>query len=100
EAVRFADAVKTLDGLGVTTFVEVGPGGVLSGMAQGCLDEAVTVPVLRGERPERRALVTALAQLHTYGVTVDWRQFFAGARKTDLPTYAFQHERYWVEAPE
>ncbi|MER7915696.1 MULTISPECIES: type I polyketide synthase [unclassified Streptomyces] len=100
EAVRFADAVKTLDGLGVTTFVEIGPGGVLSGMAQGCLDEAVTVPVLRGERPERRALVTALAQLHTYGVTVDWRQFFAGARKTDLPTYAFQHERYWVEAPE
>ncbi|QHC27668.1 type I polyketide synthase [Streptomyces sp. HF10] len=100
EAVRFADGVRTLHDLGVTTFVEVGPGGVLSGMAQGCLDEAVTVPVLRGERPERRALVTALAQLHTYGVAVDWSVFFAGARKIDLPTYAFQHERYWVEAPE
>ncbi|MEU7466927.1 type I polyketide synthase, partial [Streptomyces griseofuscus] len=48
EAVRFADGVRTLHDLGVTTFVEVGPGGVLSGMAQGCLDEAVTVPVLRG----------------------------------------------------
>ncbi|WKE67697.1 type I polyketide synthase [Streptomyces sp. WP-1] len=100
EAVRFADGVRTLHDLGVTTFVEVGPGGVLSGMAQGCLDEAVTVPVLRGERSERRALVTALAQLHTYGVAVDWSVFFAGARKIDLPTYAFQHERYWVEVPE
>ncbi|MGM0351674.1 type I polyketide synthase, partial [Streptomyces sp. Adlamb9] len=100
EAVRFADGVRTLRDLGVTTFVEVGPGGVLSGMAQGCLDEAVTVPVLRGERPERQALVTALAQLHTYGVVVDWSVFFAGARRTELPTYAFQHERYWVDAPE
>nr|WP_269820338.1 type I polyketide synthase [Streptomyces sp. CMSTAAHL-2] len=100
EAVRFADGVRTLHDLGVTTFVEIGPGGVLSGMAQGCLDEAVTVPVLRGERPERHALVTALAQLHTYGVAVDWGVFFAGARRTELPTYAFQHERYWVDAPE
>ncbi|MFJ3644660.1 type I polyketide synthase [Streptomyces murinus] len=100
EAVRFADGVRTLHDLGVTTFVEIGPGGVLSGMAQGCLDEAVTVPVLRGERPERHALVTALAQLHTYGVVVDWGVFFAGARRTELPTYAFQHERYWVDAPQ
>ncbi|WP_265536936.1 SDR family NAD(P)-dependent oxidoreductase, partial [Streptomyces sp. NEAU-H33] len=100
EAVRFADGIETLHGLGVTTFVEVGPGGVLSGMAQGCLEDIVTVPVLRAERPERSALVTALAQLHTWGVPVDWEVFFAGARRTGLPTYAFQHERYWVESPE
>ncbi|MER5603897.1 type I polyketide synthase, partial [Streptomyces sp. NPDC002265] len=100
DAVRFADGIKTLGELGVTTFVEIGPGGVLSGMAQGCVDDVVTVPVLRADRAERQALVTALAQLHTHGVSVDWNAFFAGARKTDLPTYAFQHERYWVDAPE
>ncbi|WP_449335117.1 type I polyketide synthase [Streptomyces klenkii] len=100
EAVRFADGVRTLSDLGVTTFVEIGPGGVLSGMAQGCVDGALTVPLLRADRPERQALVTALAQLHTHGVPVDWSVFFSGARTTDLPTYAFQHERYWVETPE
>ncbi|GLJ92931.1 hypothetical protein GCM10017589_55420 [Streptomyces poonensis] len=99
EAVRFADGVRTLHELGVSTFVEIGPGGVLSGMAQECLEEPVAVPVLRGDRPERQALVTALARLHTVGVPVDWGVFFAGARRTDLPTYAFQHERYWVDAP-
>ncbi|OEJ42879.1 polyketide synthase [Streptomyces agglomeratus] len=100
ETVRFADSVRTLHDLGVKTFIEIGPGGVLSGMAQGCVDDIVTVPVLRADRPERQAVVTALAHLHTHGVSVDWSSFFAGARKTDLPTYAFQHERYWVDAPE
>ncbi|QLE75754.1 SDR family NAD(P)-dependent oxidoreductase [Streptomyces rectiverticillatus] len=100
EAVRFADGIRTLHDLGVTAFVEIGPGGVLSGMAQTCLDEAVTVPVLRADRPERQALVTALAHLHTHGVPVDWSAFFSGARKADLPTYAFQHERYWLDARE
>ncbi|TWV53834.1 SDR family NAD(P)-dependent oxidoreductase, partial [Streptomyces misionensis] len=97
EAVRFADGVETLHGLGVRTFVEIGPGAVLSGLAQDCVDGVVTVPVLRGDRSEPRALVGALAQLHTCGVSVDWGVFFAGARRTGLPTYAFQHERYWVE---
>ncbi|MER5466867.1 type I polyketide synthase, partial [Streptomyces sp. NPDC002668] len=99
EAVRFADGVRTLGDLGVTTFVEVGPGGVLSGMVQGCLDGAVTVPAVRSGSPEPEAITGAVAQLHVHGVPVDWRAFFAGrgARRADLPTYAFQHQRYWLE---
>ncbi|WP_435840894.1 type I polyketide synthase, partial [Streptomyces cinnamoneus] len=100
EAVRFADGVQTLHGLGVTTFVEVGPGGVLSGMTQNCLDEAVTVPVLRADRPEPLAVVTALGQLHTHGVSPDWNAFFPHGKHVDLPTYAFQRERYWLDAPQ
>ncbi|MGW3205971.1 type I polyketide synthase, partial [Streptomyces sp. NPDC001135] len=99
EAVRFADGVRTLHELGVTTFVEIGPGGVLSGMAQGCVDDVVTVPVLRADRPEPQALTTAYAQLHVNGAEVDWHAFFPGARRVDLPTYAFQRERYWLDAP-
>ncbi|WP_191878744.1 polyketide synthase dehydratase domain-containing protein, partial [Streptomyces filipinensis] len=103
EAVRFADGVRTLYGLGVTTFVEIGPGGVLSALAQGCLDEdadIVTVPALRADRPEPYAVTTACAQLHVAGVEVDWQAFFPGARRVDLPTYAFQRERYWLDVPQ
>ncbi|MEU6071936.1 SDR family NAD(P)-dependent oxidoreductase [Streptomyces sp. NPDC047082] len=99
EAVRFADGIETLHELGVTTFVEIGPGGVLSGMAQGCVDDIVTIPVLRADRPEPQALTTAYAQLHVSGAEVDWHAFFPGARRVDLPTYAFQRERYWLDAP-
>ncbi|RRQ77931.1 type I polyketide synthase, partial [Streptomyces griseofuscus] len=100
EAVRFADGVRTLHELGVTTFVEIGPGGVLSALAQGCVDDIVTVPAVRADRPEPQAVVTALAELHVHGVSPDWRAVFPGARRVDLPTYAFQYERFWLEAPE
>ncbi|MYR19329.1 acyltransferase domain-containing protein, partial [Streptomyces sp. SID6137] len=98
EAVRFADGVRTLGELGVTTFVETGPGGVLSAMAQGCLDGAVTVPSTRSGSPEPEAITGAVARLHVLGVPVDWAAFFAGrgARRAELPTYAFQHQRYWL----
>ncbi|MER5604176.1 acyltransferase domain-containing protein, partial [Streptomyces sp. NPDC002265] len=103
EAVRFADGVRTLHDLGVTTFVEIGPGGVLSALAQGCLDDdadIVTVPVVRTDRAEPQSVVTALAELHVHGLSPDWQALFPGARRVDLPTYAFQYERYWLDAPE
>ncbi|WP_344314613.1 SDR family NAD(P)-dependent oxidoreductase, partial [Streptomyces rhizosphaericus] len=106
EAVRFLDGVRALTRQGVTTFLEVGPDGVLSAMAQDCLTERaepasapVTVPVLRKDRSEAAALITALAQLHAHGADVAWASAFDGleARRVDLPTYAFQRRRYWIE---
>nr|AUO14845.1 Malonyl CoA-acyl carrier protein transacylase [Amycolatopsis sp.] len=98
EAVRFADAVRTLETEGVTTFLELGPDGVLSAMARETLGRnCVAVPGLRRDRSEERALLSALSTVHVHGAQVDWAPFFPGATRVDLPTYAFQRSRYWLD---
>jgi acyl transferase domain-containing protein/thioesterase domain-containing protein/acyl carrier protein len=105
--VRLLDGMRTLEALGVTTFLELGPGGVLSAMGQDCLsDEAQArsafLPVLRKDRHEVETLIKALGGLHAEGHELDWKSVFGlfGARRLELPTYAFQRERYWIDAPQ
>ncbi|GAB1818696.1 type I polyketide synthase [Herbidospora sp. RD11066] len=92
--VRFADAVTTMAGLGVTVFVEIGPDGTLSAMGGAVLD-AHFVPMLNPALPAREAVLTGLAQAHVLGVTVDWAAVLPAGRRVDLPTYAFQYQRFW-----
>ncbi|GAB3874922.1 hypothetical protein GCM10027610_144450 [Dactylosporangium cerinum] len=98
EAVRFADGVAWLSGNGVSRFLEVGPSGVLTAMAQQCLTgETVLAPALRKDRDEPTSLLHALATLHVNGIGIDWAPALPAGGHVDLPTYAFQHERYWLE---
>ncbi|KUJ37103.1 polyketide synthase, partial [Streptomyces albus subsp. albus] len=100
DAVRFLDGVRTLEAQGVTTFVELGPDGVLSAMGEECATRTETafVPALRTGRPETEALTTALARAYVRGVQVDWAACYAGtgALRVELPTYPFQHQRFWL----
>ncbi|MGW7467773.1 SDR family NAD(P)-dependent oxidoreductase, partial [Streptomyces xantholiticus] len=101
-AVRFADGIATLAGLGVTAFVELGPDGTLAGLTGECLADTegvVVVPVLRKDRAEKRSLLAALGAVHAHGVGVDWEGFLPGSGVVELPTYAFQRERFWLDAP-
>ncbi|MEU9508679.1 type I polyketide synthase, partial [Micromonospora sp. NPDC048170] len=104
QPVRFADGVAALRGQGVDTFLEVGPDATLTAMvADVVADGAVRrIPVLRRDRAEVDVLTSALGQLWVAGVPVDWAAYHgqAGARPraVDLPTYAFDHQRYWINA--
>ncbi|HEU5472564.1 MAG TPA: SDR family NAD(P)-dependent oxidoreductase, partial [Actinophytocola sp.] len=94
DAVRFADGLATLDANGVTRFVEVGPDGVLSAL----VGAGVAIPGMRAGRDEVSTLLTAVATAWVNGVTVDWTAVQPGGRPVDLPTYAFQRDRYWLAA--
>ncbi|WP_433073797.1 type I polyketide synthase [Dactylosporangium sp. CA-052675] len=93
--VLFADDVAAMRAEGVDTFVEVGPDAILVPHLPS--DEAVVVASLRRDRDEATSLLAALAGLYVNGVPVDWDAVFAGTapRRVDLPTYAFQRQRYW-----
>jgi malonyl CoA-acyl carrier protein transacylase/acyl carrier protein len=102
EPVRFAEAVAALRDADADTFVEVGPGTALCAMGAQCAgpgDDVVWIPGLRGGAGEPVSAVGALAGMWTRGVAVDWPRWFGGGRRVDLPTRAFQHQRYWLSAP-
>ncbi|MFE5908516.1 type I polyketide synthase [Streptomyces wedmorensis] len=103
QAVRFHDGLRTLREHDVTTFLELGPDGVLSAMAQDAVGDQTVgdgfIPALQRDGHEPLTAVTALARLHARGVPVTWTALFEGAspRRVELPTYAFQHRRFWVD---
>ncbi|MFD0415268.1 type I polyketide synthase [Streptomyces sp. NPDC127108] len=81
------DAMGLLGSQGVRSCLRLGPGEDLAGLlGQEC-------------GTGLRGLLTALAHLYVKGVPVGWDRMLAdcGARLVDLPTYAFQHQRYWPE---
>ncbi|WP_160310969.1 type I polyketide synthase, partial [Streptomyces sp. 150FB] len=103
--VEFEPAVRELAGDGFTAFVECSAHPVLAMGVQGVLDAAVEAPTVvvgslrRGEGGTGRFLVS-LAEAFVRGVPVDWRRALGEGRQlVDLPTYAFQRSRYWLDAP-
>ncbi|WP_084960249.1 type I polyketide synthase [Thermoactinospora rubra] len=93
QPVRFADGLRTMREEGVTHFLEVGPGQALSALVL----DGEAVPLLPGDQPEPEAVLAAVARLHCEGVPVDWRSVYGRRRLVELPTYAFQRRRYWLE---
>nr|WP_231500434.1 SDR family NAD(P)-dependent oxidoreductase [Saccharothrix sp. NRRL B-16314] len=100
QPVRFMNGVRTLQAEGVTKFFELGPDGVLTAMARQSLDDddIVFASTLRARHAEPETFAGFLAQAHFAGAPIDWPAFYAdtGARRVELPTYAFQRERYFL----
>ncbi|HEV2779515.1 MAG TPA: beta-ketoacyl synthase N-terminal-like domain-containing protein, partial [Actinophytocola sp.] len=98
--VRFADTVETMLADGFQHFVEVSPHPVLATSIQDSIEhngaDASVVGTLRRDEGGQDRFIQSVAQAHCDGIAVDWSAAFAGARTVELPTYAFQHERYWL----
>uniref|UniRef100_UPI0028708EB9 type I polyketide synthase n=1 Tax=Streptomyces lydicus TaxID=47763 RepID=UPI0028708EB9 len=103
--VQFEAGIRSLAAEGFTTFVESSAHPVLTVGIQETLDEtdteaeteAVVTGSLRRDEGGLERFLTSAAELYVAGVPVDWTKVLVGegARRVELPTYAFQGRRYW-----
>ncbi|SES04630.1 HAD-superfamily phosphatase, subfamily IIIC/FkbH-like domain-containing protein [Streptomyces sp. yr375] len=114
EPVRFAPTVERMIADGHNCFVELSPHpALLTALrtiaedaadaadavdAQSADRELVVVGSLRRDEDGSACLDRAAAELHVHGRPVDWRRLVADGPAANLPTYAFQHTRYWLDA--
>ncbi|MFI0797180.1 type I polyketide synthase [Micromonospora rubida] len=104
EPVEFAEATRALLAAGFSRFVEVSPHPVLlAGIAETAEQAGRAITAIgtlrRGDGGWTRFL-SALGEAWSDGAPADPEVLFPGARRTDLPTYAFQRTRHWLtDAP-
>ncbi|WP_404870388.1 type I polyketide synthase [Kitasatospora griseola] len=105
QTVEFEQATRALLAAGHRVFIEAAPQpalmyGIEDTAADEGAPETVVLDTLRRGAGGLRRLQLALAGAHVRGLRVDWERLFAGtgAQRVDLPTYAFQRRRYWLDA--
>jgi acyl transferase domain-containing protein/NADPH:quinone reductase-like Zn-dependent oxidoreductase len=104
--VEFDRTVRALAAHGHRMFIEVSPHPVLATAISGTLEEVldtrgtpapVVTETLRRDDGGPRRMLCSLAAAYVRGAGVDWARLLPGGRQVDLPTYAFQHQRYWPQ---
>jgi phthiocerol/phenolphthiocerol synthesis type-I polyketide synthase E len=104
--VRFSSGLSAIAGVPEIALLEVGPGRTLSSLAKGQRENAA-IPVVatmrhaKEQRSDDDALSEAIAKLWLAGVDIDWDAMHEGhdVRRTSIPTYPFERERFWVAPP-
>ncbi|MDI1443201.1 acyltransferase domain-containing protein [Polyangium sp. 6x1] len=104
EPVRFSQVARALMNEGHALFVEMSPHPILLPSVEENLEEAkvegAAIASLRRHAKEVESMLEALGALHARGYPVDFtKRFPDGGRVVALPRYAWQRERFWVEAP-
>jgi acyl transferase domain-containing protein/acyl carrier protein len=103
--VRFEQATRALLDLGHQVFIEASPHPVLTMGVQETIDAAgapaAALGSLRRDEGGPDRFLASVAEAYVNGVALDWDAVFGtpGAPLTDLPTYPFARERYWLEVP-
>ncbi|HEX3759766.1 MAG TPA: type I polyketide synthase, partial [Kofleriaceae bacterium] len=83
-----------------TRYLELGPRPTLAGLVPGCLGPEAAPVVLASLRPERgepASILEALGGYHVHGGAVDGSQVWPAGARIELPTYAWQRQRHWLE---
>jgi acyl transferase domain-containing protein len=99
--VLFEHTIRALlrDGHGV--FIECSPHPVLTpGIEDTATSAAERAPVvigsLRRDGGDLDTFLGSAAQAYVRGVAIDWTRLGPPPRHVSLPTYPFQHKRYWL----
>ena len=106
DVVRFSDALGTVTSESRPVLLEIGPGRTLTTFASQGLPKdrhagaIASLPDFAMRERELAVLAEATGRLWLNGVTPDWKTVRAdAARRVSLPTYPFERERYWIDAP-
>ncbi|CAG9193837.1 Malonyl CoA-acyl carrier protein transacylase [Paraburkholderia caribensis] len=106
DVVRFSDALATVTAEGKPLLLEIGPGRTLTTFAmQGLpkdryLGAMASLPDFAMRDRELAVLAEATGRLWLNGLTPNWKTVQPkAARRISLPTYPFEQERHWIDAP-
>ncbi|RDH78883.1 polyketide synthase [Mycolicibacterium moriokaense] len=103
QPVLFDHAIRWAHEHGYRAFVEASPHPVLTTAIRDSLDEYgdehIVVGTMRRNEGGMRRLLLSAAEAYVSGISPDWASMFDGtdADCVELPTYAFQRKRYWLD---
>ncbi|MBA2679505.1 MAG: polyketide synthase dehydratase domain-containing protein, partial [Ktedonobacteraceae bacterium] len=101
QPVRFAQTVEKLLKYDKSIFLEISPHPILTTSLTECFQEAkkehVALPSLRRNEDELSSLMRTLATIYTQGYAIDWSKIYPESSYTLLPTYPWQHQRFWLD---
>jgi acyl transferase domain-containing protein len=107
ETVRFTNGLVQLLEDDSRVLLEVGPGRTLATLARSHAEPGSARATLTSlPHPEDRETSDAVFMLHSLaglwaaGVSTDWSKFHSDEQRArlSLPTYPFEHRRYWIDA--
>jgi acyl transferase domain-containing protein/surfactin synthase thioesterase subunit len=96
--VRFRQAIEAAAPI-TGTFLEIGPGTTLVTLGRRCVPQGgVWLSSLTEPDQDWPSVLASLGVLYRQGRTICWQMVQRdGGRRVSLPTYPFEHERYWIE---
>ncbi|MFE3253480.1 SDR family NAD(P)-dependent oxidoreductase, partial [Streptomyces sp. NPDC059209] len=99
-SVNYTAITEHLHSTGTTAYLELGPDTTLTALTTQTVPDATTIGTLHPKHPHHHTLHTALATLHTHHTPLTWPTTTQPTHHhPNLPTYAFQHHHYWLNAP-